>query len=336
MNGFNEKLMQALAASLRDDLLELILLPTEKCNFRCTYCYENFSNGQMNPSIVSGIKSLIKRHINNQRALFVSWFGGEPLLALPIIEDISSCILSTIGEQTTFHYKANMTTNGYLLNLSTIRRLSKLGINKYQISLDGPELLHDQTRIRANGNGSFNQIWDNLLAIKGGATPVQIRLRIHLTPDNLSFMPDFLTQVQEAFLDDKRFSVLLKPIAPFGGPNDNTMSFLDQKQQENILSDLKSMLLTSGTRSDSVSIPTTDICYAAKHNSVVIRSNGNLCKCTVKLNDPSNIIGQLLPDGTLQIDPARQKPWFRGWKARDTSILACPANGISSDTHFQE
>ncbi|MGR0482915.1 MAG: radical SAM protein [Candidatus Electronema sp. V4] len=332
-----DKIVKELIASLRDDFLELIILPTEKCNFRCVYCYENFSIGQMNKTVVNGIKNIIKNHIYNQRALFVSWFGGEPLLALPIIDDISSCILSTIGERTTFHYKANMTTNGYLLNLSTIRHLSKLGIEKYQISLDGPKLQHDRTRILANGNGSFNQIWDNLLAIRGSATSVKIMLRIHLTPDNLNFMPEFLTQVQETFLDDKRFSVLLKPIAPLGGPNDKKMKFLTEKQQAEILSDLKSMLLNSGTPDNYVSIPAdTDICYAAKHNSVVIRSNGNLCKCTVKLNDPANIIGQLLPDGTLQIDPSRQKPWLRGWKARDTAILSCPANGISSDTNLQE
>lgn len=29
--------------SLRNDVLHLILLPTEQCNFRCTYCYEDFS-----------------------------------------------------------------------------------------------------------------------------------------------------------------------------------------------------------------------------------------------------------------------------------------------------
>ena len=39
-------------AHYRQDLLELILLASEDCNFRCTYCYEDFARGTMLPSVV--------------------------------------------------------------------------------------------------------------------------------------------------------------------------------------------------------------------------------------------------------------------------------------------
>lgn len=34
-----------------EDLLHLIILPTEKCNLRCVYCYEDFKKGKMSEKI---------------------------------------------------------------------------------------------------------------------------------------------------------------------------------------------------------------------------------------------------------------------------------------------
>ncbi|HVR98040.1 MAG TPA: radical SAM protein, partial [Thermoanaerobaculia bacterium] len=70
--------------------LELIILPTEKCNFRCTYCYEDFAVGRMKPVIVESVKELIRRRAGDLDTLCLSWFGGEPLLARDIVLDVST------------------------------------------------------------------------------------------------------------------------------------------------------------------------------------------------------------------------------------------------------
>ena len=44
---------------LASNLLHLILMPTEQCNFRCTYCYEDFAHDRMSPRVVAGIKRLL-------------------------------------------------------------------------------------------------------------------------------------------------------------------------------------------------------------------------------------------------------------------------------------
>jgi hypothetical protein len=43
-NGFTRR---QIAEAISPRIQELILLPTEKCNFRCTYCYEDFDLGKM-------------------------------------------------------------------------------------------------------------------------------------------------------------------------------------------------------------------------------------------------------------------------------------------------
>ena len=41
------------------DSLELIIMPTEKCNFRCSYCYEDYKKGKMKRPVIDGIINLV-------------------------------------------------------------------------------------------------------------------------------------------------------------------------------------------------------------------------------------------------------------------------------------
>jgi uncharacterized protein len=106
--------------------LELILLPTEKCNFRCTYRYESFEIGRMQPAVVNGIKRLLDVRLPQLRQLELSWFGGEPLLAPQVVVEISSHA-SLLAAKHSVSYNGNMTTNAYLLTPDLLRRLVSLG-----------------------------------------------------------------------------------------------------------------------------------------------------------------------------------------------------------------
>jgi uncharacterized protein len=81
-------LVRELQSSVSNELLHLILMPTEACNFRCTYCYETFQLKRMQPEVVRGIKTLLSRRAESLSHLSLAWFGGEPLLALDVMEDI--------------------------------------------------------------------------------------------------------------------------------------------------------------------------------------------------------------------------------------------------------
>ena len=121
------------ARLISDKLFELILLPTEQCNFRCIYCYEDFSIGRMKPEIISGIKALLEKRCQNLNYLNLSWFGGEPLVAKDIVLDISEYAMSLSSKYTHLHYSGSMTTNAYLLNLNTASALANVGVRHYQI-----------------------------------------------------------------------------------------------------------------------------------------------------------------------------------------------------------
>jgi uncharacterized protein len=314
--------------SLRNDVCHLILLPTEQCNFRCTYCYEDFSIGRMPPEVVQGVKRFLDRRIAELSLLQLSWFGGEPLLAAQVVEDISAHAQRAAG--TEVRCLGDMTTNGYLLDGAMVDRMAAVGVREFQISLDGPAETHDRTRVRADGRGTFQRLWDNLLAIRRGDAPVSVVLRVHLTPAGLPRMPDFLARVRDTFLSDARFSVLLKTVERLGGPHDADLEILDKRSRPEVLARLNAVLATSGRPASCPDAgPDAVVCYAARPNSLVIRANGRLGKCTVSLDSPHNDLGRLRPDGTLDIRNDRLGPWLRGWETGDRDALHCPADGFT-------
>lgn len=318
------KILQAIT----DDYLELILLPTEKCNFRCVYCYEDFSIGKMKPHIVEGIKNLIINRINlGLKNLRISWFGGEPLLAKNIVLEISEFVTNLVKQNPHLSYESAMTTNGYLLDTSLLKLLVNLGIKDFQISIDGTMDVHNKTRLRADGSGTFTSIWDNLISAKNTDIPFQVMLRIHVTPDNLTDLPDLIDLINKDFANDKRFRVFFKAIEDLGGPNSKSFEVLHRKNRTQIMEELyarvdKTMLI------EKIESRKPYICYASQANSFLIRATGGVGKCTVALNDDRNDIGHILPNGQLSLKNEKFAPWVRGLTTLNLNNLACPLFGL--------
>lgn len=313
----------AIAGSLDPENLHVFLLPTEECNFRCTYCYENSREGEMPPAVVSAVKTFLCRRLLDIRRLEISWFGGEPLLALPIIRDISSCILRSLDDHSHIRYCGAMSTNGSMLDQETFRELTALGIRHFQVSLDGPPEVHDKTRLSAKkGEGTFWTIWDNLCNIRSmDSVDATVVIRLHFFPGRVDDALPLVHMVDREFGSDKRFRLFLKAVERLGGLNDQIIPLVDDTEKAAAKTLLASHLQNPAMLWD---VPDDFICYAAKPNSLVIRPNGAIVKCTVGLTAAINTIGMLNPDGTLQINNSRLQQWFAGLETQDPAFLACP------------
>ena len=60
-----------------DRVLVLTIMPTEACNFRCVYCYEDHENITMKTDIVVGIERFLEKNYAKYNHISISWFGGE-------------------------------------------------------------------------------------------------------------------------------------------------------------------------------------------------------------------------------------------------------------------
>lgn len=314
-----------LARVLAPQSLHLIVMPTEACNFRCVYCYETYEAGRMRPETVRSVQRLLDRRAGDLSELYLGWFGGEPLLARDIVRAISEHAAHLAALHQGLSYRAGMSTNGYLLTGPVLDELAAVGVLDYQITLDGPPLLHDARRRMADGRGSFERIWANLLAIRESPHPVAITLRLHVDADTADQLDPLLEAVDRELLSDPRFSAFLKGVARLGGAGDAARHPLSDAEQQAVFARLRTKLRRE-LAADRPAAP--NVCYAARPSSLVIRADGSVAKCTVALRDPRNHLGVLCEDGTLDLIDGAIAPWIRGIATLDPATLGCPLRGL--------
>lgn len=276
----------------------------------------------MKPWVVEAIKKLLVARAEDLHSLSLSWFGGEPLLARNVVLDISRHA-AELSSARSIRYAANMTTNGYLLDIETAHELVEAGVNFYQISLDGYAEDHDKTRVAANGKGTFDRIIENLLAIRESNLPLTVLLRCHFSPDTVGTIDRLIAFINAEFAGDMRFRVYFKSIERLGGKNDANITRYIEPVEDEVKAHLESRLAVPGQTYD-IEAEEQYVCYASKPNSLMIRADGSIGKCTVALYDTRNALGRILPDGTLEIDNQKLRLWANGFATLNPDELACP------------
>ncbi|MCL5261053.1 MAG: SPASM domain-containing protein, partial [Gammaproteobacteria bacterium] len=175
-----------------------------KISFKFNYCYEDLTHPNkfmqaatidnlckfVEAKLVSGVKDEIR----------VKWFGGEPLLAKEIIVDLS-LRLQNLAAQYHVNYNAVLVTNGYLLDQLSAQDISQLELKTIQITLDGPERVHNIRRPRQNWDGSYAQIVANITTLMQFYSDLVIR--INIDKNNAPY-------IHELFLDLEQRGLLTK------------------------------------------------------------------------------------------------------------------------------
>ncbi|TCP55551.1 uncharacterized protein EV586_103204 [Tumebacillus sp. BK434] len=308
---------------------QLIIMPTEQCNFRCVYCYEEFLKGKMSEELQSSLVQWVQRNIEKWDFLTVGWFGGEPLVAYDVVENVSQKLYD-ICTANGVAFLGTMTTNGYLLTVDRARRLFELGVSKYQITVDGTEEYHDQTRILMGGQGTYQQIMTNLISIRDSDLDVQIKIRMNFTSENAPNIRVFLDELVTTFGTDARFTFDLHAVGKWGGKNDEVLPVCTAKDANLIALEETWYGLEQGLHSEKYSdaLLNHNVCYAAKPNSLVIGSDGMIYKCTVAFNNPVNQVGQLHADGVLELDQMKFSQWVSVDGLSDKVCQSCKLHPI--------
>lgn len=311
--------------SEHDTSLDLSIMPTEQCNFRCVYCYEDFSRGKMSQETIDSLIRLIQRRAASLSTLSIGWFGGEPLLAIDLIEEISNHVI-TICESHRIKYNSSMSTNGYLLTDHMLERCLSQQISQFQITLDGPSKTHNTLRVLAGGGDSYNTILANLRNIHEGNHEFHIRIRVNFTPSASYEIPEFLKNLGNEFGGDPRFSIYFHTIGRWGGAHDNLIETCDKNIAENYEIQFMAIALKDGfgleTLKESMQ-PFGSVCYAANPRSFVIGSDGTIYKCTVAFNDPRNRIGRITSEGKMDIDEQLHNLWISSGEETDKVCQIC-------------
>lgn len=306
----------------------LMILPTEKCNFRCVYCYEEYIKGRMDKRLQEGLIQWVRDHQSAWDVLSLSWFGGEPLLAYEVIKNISTALVELCG-QADIKYIASMTTNGYLLSLDRARELLELGVSKYQITLDGPEPQHDHNRHLANGKGTYRKILENLIAIHESDLNVSVTVRVNFDQDNAAYLTDLVDELSQRLENDRRFGFRPFAVGKWGGDHDDELPVLDQEDAVCQMLNSSEYAIKAGFGAPlHEQLKPNHVCYAAMPNSLIIGSDGLVYKCSVAFENPANHVGRLFPDGRIELNRDKVALWVEKDGATDSGCQECRVHPI--------
>ena len=179
--------------TLSESEIQIFYVPDYSCNFSCSYCYQ----GEYTTSVPDGAGEKEQEEgLNTIEAFFsyidrefagrnkyITIFGGEPLMhGKTAVGRIEKLITGAAQRG----LDVAVVTNGY--NLEEYLPLFEKGnIREIQVTLDGPESIHDKRRPLVSGGNSFTKIVSGIDAAL--AAGHRINLRVVLDRDNISYLP---------------------------------------------------------------------------------------------------------------------------------------------------
>ncbi len=271
------------AACARSHAVGLTICPTMGCNFDCPYCFEDHVAGKMSAEVQDDVVALAGRMLDAAQVgnLYVTWFGGEPLLAPEIIESLSERLMALVKERGGT-YTASIVSNGYLLTQEIVDMLVRCKVDSSQITIDGLGAAHDATRHLAGGGPTFERIVANLRDLKLPFI-VNVRHNVHESNiDEVDKLEEFIDNLAEESGNNLRYYP-----APVTGSE-----VADERG--------KQVDLLCGSSMSDISVREEAGRFAAGHGhycgahsiwAVGIDAKGNLQKCWEVVGNPQTSFG---------------------------------------------
>lgn len=267
--------------------MALTILPTRGCNFGCIYCYERERPMvTMNESTEEAIVKFVKSN-KQLRRLNVTWYGGEPLIKFDSICRLSKAFLS-LGVE----YSAKMVTNGYLLTPDKADMMADIAMANLQITLDGPEPVHDARRPLLGDQPTYRTIMENLKYLLKVNPTIYIDIRTNIDRRNMQqyadFYDSFKKEINDArvnlypgFVSDLLSSECVSPEHNISEGGYKAQFALDLFDRYGI--EIKSFLPKFRRHS----------CVATKYFAFVIGPEGEIYKCWRMVGNSKQVLGNV-------------------------------------------
>lgn len=169
--------------SLRHSPTQVFLIPTYNCNLACRYCFQQ--------GIQEGHQVISRAYLDaffghmqetfreEEIPPFITLFGGEPLINSPQQRESIDYICRRSRE---LGYELAVVTNGYHLS-DYVETLAMARIKEVQVTVDGPQAVHDTRRPTRAGRGTYESIMRGIeLSVQKG---FPINFRVVVDKENL-------------------------------------------------------------------------------------------------------------------------------------------------------
>jgi uncharacterized protein len=309
-------------ARTKPEQLSLTIAPTMACNLACGYCFQGQDKDKqkLDPRVPDAIMEFVRAR-TAAKALNVTWYGGEPLMAKADIFALADRFIAHCDRQGV-SYSSMIVTNGYFLTAEVARQLWSRRCSAAQVTVDGVRETHDKMRPLTSGRGSFDVIMDNLKAVTD-ETPLGISMRVNVSRRNVGDCDALLDEMERRGLAGRPgFQLYFSPVDA-GTPEAGTA------WEEGLTrGDYNAAIIRLGARAREMKLsPPIEtpkgfmgLCVAAQTNGYVITHRGDVHKCWETAHDATKRIGTLFEPE--QLDTSINGMIWRAWSPFDNEVCS--------------
>ncbi len=196
----------------------LCLMTAHDCNMRCKYCFGDTGEygGErqlMTKKVGRAAVDYIISHSGPRKHCEIDFFGGEPLINMPLVKDVTEYVRKR-EKETGKEFKLTLTTNGLALNENNIQWLNDNNISLV-LSTDGRRETHDNMRPDCAGQPTYDKVMKNFKRCVESRNGENYYMRGTYTAENLDFTKDVEAMADAGFDILSMEPVVLKD-SPYG------------------------------------------------------------------------------------------------------------------------
>lgn len=310
------------------DRVSLAILPTLDCNFKCSYCFESdFQKKGMDELLMEGVVNFVKNRLRDGvKLLNVSWYGGEPLMKLPLIKEFTT-IFKKLCADSNIRYTAFITSNGYLLNKETVELLLPLGITGIQVTLDGPPVIHNQYRPLRNGGPTFDTVFKNFVGlVKSNVNLSLIRLRVNYNEKTVDRVAEILDLIPSEIRNriDVYFRSIFRQVSDCSENKGNSIQYVNALFYK-ISVNLSRSAVEKGFKVSRISrFGKPFHCPSDYFDYFIIDPDGNIHKCDVAMNALPPV-GKIERSGEFRLIESEMAKWMNREPVENINCKNCKA-----------
>jgi uncharacterized protein len=312
----DRRLREHMSAVARSEpgVMSITLLPTLACNLACGYCFQKGSPAfnTMSRETEEQTIEFILRKVDEagSRELRLEYFGGEPLARKDVVlrtAEILSRSMAARGGVFSWH----IITNGVSLDRPFVEAMNRFGQGGVKVTLDGDKETHDQTRVYRSGKGSFDVIFENLVAV---ADHVKLDVGGNFLPGQQESYTRLIQRLDDAGILKKLNAIKFKPAqataqndlgtcaGSCGSPKEETETLL-------LLDRLVRKKRPDKAKSETLDGLVSGPCELHWDNSYIIDPDGLVYKCPAVAGRPEVAVGTVR-DNVLAGAPLLElRPW---------------------------
>jgi len=296
------------------------------CNLRCKYCYADGGHYKDNRSMMTlqvAAQFIEFCRCNFEEVGMIVFFGGEPMLNLPVMKFVCSSIKQLYKEgKYPFCPQFGIITNGTILNAEVLDFI-KEHLTFITVSVDGTKKQHDANRVFADGRGSYAHVKKFIRTVLA-ETDVKVMYEATFTQYHIDHGYTLL-DVEKALVDE--FGITGKVVeelsiqpecrdsnwADFNYENWKRNGKIKPEGFDSVLSVLSSKKAKT-------------MCGAG-HTMFAVSAEGMLYPCHIDSGDRTNCMGSIFERNAFNDSQIRKNCFPVEWKQNE-SCISCWANTV--------